>query len=102
MVEPPVAAILCRCLIVMVMDGTVHPWSIMKMVFIFKTPTLSSGASGSDSICMSHGSSYSMDFVSGSWDSEISYTLNDHNGFTLSSGSWPSSGSVYSGTVNCQ
>ena len=67
-----------------------------------QSSTLTSGTSGVENVCLNHGSAYTMSFVSGSWDSEISYTLSDHNGLTLSTGSWPSAGVLYTGTVNCQ
>ena len=58
--------------------------------------TLSSGYSGTDTICPAAGSSFELEFVSvGIYDYEISFDLYDPSNLYLTSFTYPTTGSVY-------
>lgn len=62
---------------------------------------LASGSSETINIPVTDGADYSFEFVSGSWDSEITYTLTAPDGTMWSDGPSPTVGVITSGTNDC-
>lgn len=56
---------------------------------------------GSETVCVSNGDLVDIEFISGSYDSEITVDIFDPSGASVYSASEPNSGSVYSGTASC-